>query len=184
MQNIKRLVTLVAFVFLLGSEHALAQSAQVKYFPYQDSIARTCLTFDGLGNLWGANYYNEWTARTTPGIAKFDGTTWQAVSIEGLANDTIASMTRDRQGQVWCAGNKCVAFYNAGTNRWTSIPVQDSLSSVRDYVSIVCDSQGNIWAASIPKVVWQWRLGGTVPDYYNTGQVHKWNGQTWTTYDL
>ena len=145
--------SIAILVIVSSSVRLSAQTNGWTQILYSDSIMRTWIAFDGSGSLWGVNGYRI-LGSFYGGVGRFDGSTWKNYSTaNGLSNDTLSCLTRDRQGRIWCAGNKCVAYYDEKSDRWTSIPVQDSLSSVRDYVSIVCDSQGNIWAASIPKVV-------------------------------
>ena len=177
MHSIKQGLWILLMLLAVVSD-SFSQSGDWKQ--YEDFVERKALTFDRAGRLWAIN--TDLNGHT-PGIARFDGQTWRSYGVaDGLLNDTLCSATIDRYGKIWVAGNKVVAYYDSSADRWTSIPVQDSLAAVRDYLDIVCDSSGNIWVASLPKVIWQWV--GSNPVYQPISEVHRWDGSVWTTFDL
>ncbi len=155
----------------------VAQTPQWVTFPYNDfPYQRYCLTFDGSGTLWAANQPSQGV-----GVSRFDGALWHNFAkADGLVYDTVNAMTRDRQGRIWTAGKLGVCYFDPETG-WHALAVQDSFSAVREYLSIVCDSSGNIWTSSWSNVV---HIPGNIPDYWAYSEIHRWDGHNWTTYDF
>jgi hypothetical protein len=159
----------------------VGQSVQWKIFPYNDTIERSSLTFDGEGTLWAGNLIHAYSGGIATGVSRFDGATWHSFNkSDGLLYDTVNGMTRDRQGRIWTAGKLGVCYYDVETG-WHALAVQDSFSAVREYLSIVCDSSGNIWTSSWSLVV---HVPGNVPRYWAYSEIHRWDGHNWTTYDF
>jgi streptogramin lyase len=155
----------------------VAQTPQWVTFPYNDfPYQRYCLTFDGSGTLWAANQPSQGV-----GVSRFDGALWHNFAkADGLVYDTVNAMTRDRQGRIWTAGKLGVCYFDPETG-WHALAVQDSFTPVREYLSIVCDSSGNIWTSSRSLVI---HIPGNIPDYWAYSEIHRWDGHNWSTYDF
>jgi hypothetical protein len=148
-------------------------------YPYTDGIVRSSLCFDKQGRLWGVNATR--SGIQTSGVSYFQDGQWHSFTkADGLLYDTVASITCDKSGRIWAAAKHGIDYYENGA--WHAMAVEDSFTSIRDYLSVVCDSSNNIVVSS-QSSVFITMIGG-VPNYHIYSEIHRWDGAQWTNYDL
>jgi ligand-binding sensor domain-containing protein len=99
------------------------------------------ITDDITGNIWFG---------TLTGISKFDGKNWTnyvtADIKDGLFNDSISAVFRDKDGTIW-AGSLGSYIYKFDGNKWVTVDLSTTKIKLnkRRINTIFQDNEGNIW---------------------------------------
>jgi signal transduction histidine kinase/FixJ family two-component response regulator len=86
-----------------------------------------------------------WTGTYSDGIARFDGTNWQAWSTaDGMAANKVADINEDRDGRIWVAQGLAVTIFDGTT--WSVLDSRDGMS-LSDVRKLLPESDGSMWLA-------------------------------------